>query len=380
MPVAYSYIRFSSTAQKDGDSLDRQLKLVNGWVQRHGLALDTSLTLHDLGYSAYKRRNLEKGALGVFMAQVAKGRIKPGSFLLVESLDRISRTKPYDALKLFQSIIDAGITIVTMLDEKVYSRESIDKSIGSLTDSINIMARAHDESATKSDRVTRSWEKRREKARTGGMKLTQKCPRWLKLSDDRTEYVVIPEAAAVVERIFKMIIEGHGTQMIEYTFNREKVPTFGRKKLWNRNAILKIINNRWVLGEYQPMLVKGTTRIPAGDPINDYYPRIISDEIYRTARHVMDAKRRVAKGRKGNTIGNLLTGLCKCGYCGGPVVFIDKGQKSGPYLICSHAKMGDECNSTRWEYTDVERSLMTVTRELRVEDLSSNQNQAAHLV
>jgi hypothetical protein len=33
MPVAYSYIRFSSTAQKDGDSLDRQLKLVNGWVQ-----------------------------------------------------------------------------------------------------------------------------------------------------------------------------------------------------------------------------------------------------------------------------------------------------------------------------------------------------------
>ena len=53
MPKAYSYIRFSSTKQISGDSLDRQIRLSEEYAAKNGLELDTSLNLRDLGISAY---------------------------------------------------------------------------------------------------------------------------------------------------------------------------------------------------------------------------------------------------------------------------------------------------------------------------------------
>jgi DNA invertase Pin-like site-specific DNA recombinase len=38
--------------------------------------------------------------------------------LLIESFDRLSRMDPWDALPIFQEIVNAGITIVTLQDKK----------------------------------------------------------------------------------------------------------------------------------------------------------------------------------------------------------------------------------------------------------------------
>lgn len=125
MAKAYSYIRFSTPDQIKGDSLRRQLELSERYVRENNLTLDTSLTLHDLGLSAFHGKNVEKGALGAFLTAVDQGKVRPGSFLLVESLDRLSRAQVIDALGLFTSILNNGITIVTLSDGQVYSRESI---------------------------------------------------------------------------------------------------------------------------------------------------------------------------------------------------------------------------------------------------------------
>ena len=53
-PKAYSYLRFSTPEQTKGDSLRRQTALADDYAKRHGLALDTDLTLRDLGVSAYR--------------------------------------------------------------------------------------------------------------------------------------------------------------------------------------------------------------------------------------------------------------------------------------------------------------------------------------
>ena len=90
MPTAYSYIRFSTPEQLKGDSLRRQLDLSEKYAIENGLELDTTLKLRDLGLSAYHKVNVEKGALGVFFEAIKDGRIKRGSYLLVESLDRLS--------------------------------------------------------------------------------------------------------------------------------------------------------------------------------------------------------------------------------------------------------------------------------------------------
>src|SRR5215207_3150924 len=89
--LAYSYIRFSSPEQAKGDSLRRQTEAAAAWCERHGVTLDTSLTLHDLGTSAIRgahRDNPDKHALAAFLKAVEGGKVRKGSYLVVESLDR----------------------------------------------------------------------------------------------------------------------------------------------------------------------------------------------------------------------------------------------------------------------------------------------------
>src|SRR5262245_41146301 len=102
--VAYSYQRFSTTEQGEGDSLRRQTELRDAWIRRSGVVLDTSITLRDEGKSAFTgahRTNPDRHALAAFLELVKTNRIPRGSFLIVESLDRLSREHIQPALILF---------------------------------------------------------------------------------------------------------------------------------------------------------------------------------------------------------------------------------------------------------------------------------------
>lgn len=127
MTIAYSYIRFSSKKQAIGSSLSRQTKAAQDWSDKNGVPLDTTLHMQDLGVSAYKGTHIEEGALGKFIEAVDKGLVKRGSYLLVESLDRLSRQDVPTALQMFLHLINKGITIVTLSDEgRVYSNPLFD--------------------------------------------------------------------------------------------------------------------------------------------------------------------------------------------------------------------------------------------------------------
>src|SRR5687767_14753868 len=70
-PKAYSYLRFSSARQADGDSIRRQTDAAARYASTHGLTLDTSLTFRDLGVSAFEGKNIrEGGALHAFLEAV----------------------------------------------------------------------------------------------------------------------------------------------------------------------------------------------------------------------------------------------------------------------------------------------------------------------
>jgi DNA invertase Pin-like site-specific DNA recombinase len=125
MVVAYSYRRYSAPHQGRGDSLRRQEALLKGWLDRHpDVRLDT--TLVDAGVSAHRGRQREDDAcLGQFLADVKAGRVRRGSHLLVEALDRLSREKVRVALKLMLDLIDAGIRIVQLQPvEAVYDEDA----------------------------------------------------------------------------------------------------------------------------------------------------------------------------------------------------------------------------------------------------------------
>src|SRR5262245_34621351 len=113
MPLACSYLRFSSPKQADGDSIRRQTQNRKAWLAQHSeVTFDTSLVMEDKGRSAFKRKDFATYALGQFVAHIKAGRVETGSYLLVENLDRLSRENAGEATELFLSIVNRGVVVV----------------------------------------------------------------------------------------------------------------------------------------------------------------------------------------------------------------------------------------------------------------------------
>jgi DNA invertase Pin-like site-specific DNA recombinase len=368
-PLAYSYIRMSTDLQLKGDSRRRQLEKSTAYASEHKLQLADDAQLEDIGISAFRGANVRDGALGGFLEAVKKGQVERGSFLLVESLDRISRQEVRKSLSLFLGIIDAGINIVTLGDNRVYTADGTDEV--DLVTSLVIMARAHEESRTKSQRISAAWANKRSQART--RPLTRWCPAWLRLSDDRTHYEIIPERAAIVRSIFEDTVSGMGNYTITRRLNSRKVPHFGRSSNgWHNSYVNKILKNRATIGELQPhRVLPNQKRAPIGDPIKGYFPPIINEDLFYRAQLARAERRVVGRGRKGAYVSNLFSGLATCVYCRSRMKFENKGPspKGGSYLVCVNALRGLGCIETRWRYDHFEASFLAFVEQLNLDTL-----------
>jgi DNA invertase Pin-like site-specific DNA recombinase len=348
---AYSYIRFSSPQQLKGDSLRRQLEASRAYAEAHDMILDDSL--RDIGVSAFKGKNATEGALKKFIELVEAGRIEKGSVLILESLDRLSRQQVFTALGLFSSILSAGIEIVTLADNQHYTAESIN-DVGQLMFSLISMSRSHEESAVKSKRLAASWENRRKLAIEGKRPMTGQCPKWLRLSDDKTRFEVIEERAEIIRDIFRQSIAGTGQRKIAANLNERGVPTFNGGDMWHSSYIAKIIRSKSVIGEYQPKQ-KGE---PIGAPIADYYPAVVSEELFYKAQSARVSRMTTSSaGRKGPRFTNLFTGMCKCWACGSTYRLIKNGRSHMFRCNSNYMSNGCACDK-RWRYREVEAAAL----------------------
>jgi DNA invertase Pin-like site-specific DNA recombinase len=356
-PRAYSYLRFSTPDQMQGDSFRRQTDAAREYAERNGLELDNDLTFRDLGVSAFRGANVVEGALGQFIEAVDTGKVAKGSYLLVENLDRLSRDKIMPALNRFSSLLEKGITVVTLSDGKQYDADSLN-NLPDLMLSLLVMSRAHEESELKSRRVRAAWQDKRERAVSEGHVLTTRAPAWLRLENGSFE--VIEKRAVVVRRIFDMALDGHGQQYIARTLNEEGVEPFGdgpsearKANGWHASYIRKILNNEAVIGRFQPMRrvwVDGKKRRePDGPPIENYFPAVLDDP------HIFFRVRRAPKGAsgyKGRPLANVFSGLAVCSQCGGKLHYVNKGKlpKGGTYLACDNARRKRTCDAKSVRY------------------------------
>lgn len=399
---AYSYVRWSSDRQTSGDSLRRQRELSAKYAAEHGLELDESLK--DEGVSAFKGTNRRRGDLAIFLEQVEAGIIPRGSYLLVESLDRVSREQIVEAQTLFLQIINAGITLVTCLASRqtVYSKEAINNDPSLIIMAVFEMIRANEESAHKGDRVRSAHARRRALSRSDGKTFTRNLPGWISI-DPETGERVLNEKAAIVRRVFELLADGMGRHSIVRMFNTATPPVqgIGFAAKWHASHIHHLIHGKTVLGEYQPCRIvweekpetKVRKRVPDGDPIKDYYPAAVSEDLYLRA-HAAVAGNRVQVGRKGTKFNNLLLGMTRCGAVNGDgkigdgcncnMAYRDKGAKSVPYYICSGAERGICSNTRKYHVRWVEGLILEhvtdVHVEARPEDLRALDEQHAKLV
>jgi DNA invertase Pin-like site-specific DNA recombinase len=366
---AFSYLRISTAEQRLGHGIHRQLEASRAYALEHGLELQEGDVLTDEGVSAFKGANVVEGNLGRFLAAVRAGKVEPGSTLIIESLDRLSRQEVTKSLEPFLAIINAGITIVTLTDKRVYAPGKTE--MVELMMSIMIMSRAHEESTTKSLRIGASWAEKRRTADT--RKLTAQGPGWVRLSRDRKSFEVIESRAATVRRIFDYSAAGIGYYTITRRLNAEGVPTFGRSGGWHNSSVAKVLSNRAVLGEFQAHRVINGRRIPEGDPVQDYFPAIIDEALFYRAQSARSLRRMRGAGRRGPGYSNLFSGLLRCAYCGSRLRFENKGPGRGvTYLACDAFRRG-LCDAGPWRYEHFERSFLRWVYEVDLGSVMSDE-------
>jgi Resolvase, N terminal domain/Recombinase/Recombinase zinc beta ribbon domain len=366
---AYSYVRFSTPDQAKGVSYERQIEMARAYARERGLEL-AETTYKDLGVSAYRHKNAETGALRAFLNAVDHGGVSPGSYLLVGSLDRLTRNSILEAQSLFGLIINSGITLVTLSDRREYSRESINANPTELIVSIAIMMRGHEESATKSRRVSDAYDRKRKAAaqRTeNGKPFTRMLPAWLTYDPETRSIVAILDRAEAIQAIFRMADEGLGQHAIAQRLNADGVPTFGgrgnqrKANAWHRSYVKKLLTNSAVVGTFTPHQrrtdIQGNRKRVPLDPVENYFPAIMERDLFERvasrARAIAPRGRNAAVEPK-----SIFAGLLRCARCGGTVTRMSKGDDN-VYLICSRANrrlIGCKYQAVR--YDDAERALV----------------------
>lgn len=322
--VAYSYLRFSSPQQATGDSIRRQVEATAAWCERNAVSLDESIKLRDEGVSAFKgahRKNPDVNALAGFLNAVRSGRVPVGSYLIVESLDRLTREELGEAVELVLSLVNRGVKIVQLQPVESVLQKPVD--ITALVLAVVELSRGHSESKMKSERVGAAWaRKQREAAKSV---VTRRLPGWIEYKDGK---LVLNEAkAAIVRKLFALSRDGMGVFAISKKMNADKVPVIGRRLFkgrpmeWSQTAIYSMLTSRAAIGDYVPYRCRGEGRKPQGDPVPGYFPPVVDEATFYSVQKGFETRGRGrGRGKRGKHV-NLFSGLLTDARNGGALTY-----------------------------------------------------------
>jgi len=290
---AIIYGRFSSHAQKNSFSRERQTQLAYAFVNRYKLELIPEGVWFDAGMSAYKGKHRQQGELGKLLALIQDNRIPKQTVLVVESLDRLSRESPLEAFDLTREIIKAGISIVTLQDQQTYDNEQLQKDPSKIFLLLAGMQRAHSEALARSERSKASWVHKRTMLEKGELPRMRR-PYWL----DKQGEVIEPNAQAVRD-IFRWYTEDiNSFQTITRRLNEQGTPS-PSGVAWRTSQVARYVKDAKVIG------LVGITEV---------YPPIVSRETFTKAQRILEKKR--GAGRVAKSWSSAVRRVVTCGTCG----------------------------------------------------------------
>lgn len=381
----YSYLRFSTPRQLEGHSQQRQLERSREWCESNNAELVEEM--QDLGVSAFRGKNRMIGVLARFLDLVRAGEIPAGSYLIVEDIDRLTREKVMKALSLYLDIIQAGITIVTLVDEQVHSEDSIELNPMILQMAIASMCRANGESVRKSDLIGARWAASRKLALEGKPSPMGRLPCWLKRDEDTREPVLLP-TAEVVRRMYELAATGMKVFSITRTLNEEKIPpltTRGKSNHWSTSSVRKILQAKSACGTLvvnEPYMQEVTgkngkkkqvKRYRKAGEVEDYYPAAVSKELFAAVATIFRANSSRAMQRQGGSKAstmNAFSGLIREMGSGGGVRYTynlvtpKNGKKRRQEYLRAHRSTtaGLGYSSFSWNYLDFQDIFVAVCR------------------
>src|SRR5215210_5920847 len=106
-----SFLRMSTSRQRDGDSWDRQENAFHGYLAVNRRELLEQVA--DIGRSAWKGAHRKRGYFGKYLDRVKANKLPPHE-LIVEDWDRFSRELLIDAQQTVRDLVSNGVTIVIL--------------------------------------------------------------------------------------------------------------------------------------------------------------------------------------------------------------------------------------------------------------------------
>ncbi len=363
MQTAISYVRFSSKGQIGNSSIERQLNMAREYCATHNLTLDEQFCFSDLGVSARKGKNATEGGLGDFLEAAMQGLIPINSVLLIEEFSRMSRLPVNQAMNLLQQILDYVDVAILSTGER-FSKATFD--LVPMITALLKMDAVNAENELRRDRIIKARELKRKDIAKGSKRIvTKQCPFWMRLSEDRTKWVLIPEAVKVVKDVFQWSQDGMGTYVIVKKLNELDIAPpkvwitgkthdkHGIKFKWGLSSVSFLIKSDAPLGTFNHKtegVIVQTTK--------DYYPRVISDEQF----NIVQVQRRARKGKSGGptstNLNNLFKGLLRC-HCGSAMNYTGKGDGFSQ-LCCRERLRSVDCDQDHFNYKKLEEHLVKI--------------------
>ncbi len=334
------YARYSSDLQSE-TSIDDQVRLCRESAERDGMIIGEVYSDYAISGGTLSNR---PGMVALMEAA------KRGAFdvVVAEALDRISRDQE-DIAGIYKRLSHAEIKIVTL------SEGEINELHVGLKGTMNALFLKDLAIKTKRGQRGRVEAGKIPGGNSYGYNIVRK------LKDDGSvttgEREINPEQAMIVKRIFEEYAKGQPPRTIAGRLNTEGIPG-PRGGLWNASTINGsrqrrngILNNELYLGRItynrqrfikDPETGKRVSRVnPESEWVQTDVPhlRIVDEEISNQVQ-IIKSRYTTTSGNKRQTTKRLLTGLVKCGACGGSMTIVNRGT-----YYCSAKRERGTCDS-----------------------------------
>ena len=319
------YARVSTDLVEQEGSIELQIRTLHDQIKANpeyelaGIFADDGLT----GTQADKRPQLME-----LIKACEGGKVDR---IITKSLSRFARNT-LDTLTNLRKFKELGVTIF-------FQKENIDTAAAYSDMLLTIMAAfSQEESRSISENVKWGIRKRYE----------QGIARWSRLygygKDGETEYVIIPEEAAVVKRIFNEAEMNKGTKEIAKKLNEDKIPTKdGAKKGWSASVVASLLHNERYKGcillqksytedHLTHHVVKNDFKEVPAYSIENHHEGIVDAEQFDRVQKILAMKKRA----KGETVQYPFGDMVRCPYCGGAMrqEYLRFGSEGGKAWVC----------------------------------------------
>lgn len=345
------YARFSTDLQKDR-SIEDQVAVCRSFAAREGMAVVAV-------YEDRARTSSSMFGRDGLTAMMDAARVQAFDVVVVEALDRISRDQE-DLAGIYKRLTFQGIRIQAIHDGVA---DAVQIGVRGLLGGLFLADLAH--------KVRRGMtgvvrDGRHAGGKSYGYRPTPGNPGNMQIYE--------PEAE-VVRRIFAEYDAGRSPRAIAHDLNRDKIPA-PRGATWNASTIngSKQRGTGFLLNElYAGTIIWNRTRfvrdpdtgkrISRPNPESEWqradapHLRVVQQEMFDRVVARKQGRSHLSFGRQ-QPAKHLLTGLLKCGVCGGGMSSIGE-RKGRPRVMCSTAKESGSCQHVRrYNREDIEHAVV----------------------